>query len=175
MIIPSWADSRQKERKTMTPTQEKDLQDLFMKYGNPSTESDVRMSIHVIHPDALNELDKVLYYDNKAVDTIKEFECKIEQLKAYRIALSERYNYLATAPTQPVVRLKRERRYYENKVYYFLVTYSRNMLDGSEVQTSSTKYTGQERHKAISDYKAYIKSHPGIIAEMNIAKPKWEH
>lgn len=49
----------------MTPTQEKDLQDLFMKYGNPSTESDVRMSIYMIHPDALNELDKVLYYDNK--------------------------------------------------------------------------------------------------------------
>ena len=55
----------------MTPTQEKDLQDLFMKYGNPSTESDVRMSIYMIHPDALNELDKVLYYDNKAVDAIK--------------------------------------------------------------------------------------------------------
>ena len=162
-------------RKEVTPTQEKDLQDLFMKYGNPSTESDVRMSIYMIHSDALNELDKVLYYDSKAVDVINEFERKIEQLKAYRIALAERYNYLATAPTQPVVRLKRERRYYENKVYYFLVTYSRNMLYGSEVQTSSTKYAGQERHKAITDYKAYIKSHPGIIAEMNIEKPKWEH
>ena len=103
--------NRQKVRKAMTPTQEKDLQDLFMKYGNPSTESDVRMSIYMIHPDALNELDKVLYYDNKAVDAIKEFERKIEQLKAYRIALAERYNYLATAPTQPVVRLKRERRH----------------------------------------------------------------
>ena len=76
----------------MTPTQEKDLQNLFMKYGNPSTESDVRMSIYMIHPDALNELDKVLYYDSKAVDAIKEFERKIEQLKAYRIALAERYN-----------------------------------------------------------------------------------
>lgn len=62
----------------MTPTQEKDLQDLFMKYGNPSTESDVRMSIYMTHPDALNELDKVLYYDSKAVDAIKEFERKIE-------------------------------------------------------------------------------------------------
>ena len=64
MIIPRRADSRQKVRKAMTTTQEKDLQDLFMKYGNPSTESDVRMSIYMTHPDALNELDKVLYYDS---------------------------------------------------------------------------------------------------------------
>lgn len=158
----------------MTQTQEKALQDLFTRYGNPSTECDSKISIYLTAPYALNELSKVLYYDGRASDYIADLESKIEQLKAYRLALAERYNYLATAPTQPVVRLKRERRYYENKIYYFMITYSRNLLDGSEIVTSSTKYTGKDRNKAIADYKAYIKSHPGIIAEMSIEKPKWE-
>ena len=100
-------------------------------------------------------------------------ERKIEQLKAYRLALSERYNYLASAPQQPVVRLKRVK-IYSGKVFYHLNTYTKNLLDGNEVETSSTKYTGQERSKAIKDYKSYVKSHPGITAEMQIEKPKWE-
>lgn len=158
----------------MTQTQEKVLQDLFTRYGNPSTECDSKISIYLTAPDALNELNKVLYYDGKAIDYITELENKIEQLKAYRLALAERYNYLATSPTQPVVKLKRERRYYDNKVYYYLITYSRNILDGIETETSSTKYNGQERYKAIAAYKAYIKAHPGIVAEMNIEKSKWE-
>lgn len=158
----------------MTPEQEKELQELFSRYGSPSKECDARVNIYLTAPDALKEPEKVLYYDNKAIDYIKALADKIEQLKAYRMALAERYNYLATAPTQSIVRLKRQRQYYDNKVYYFLVTYSRNMLDGSETETASTKYTGQERHKAIADYKAYIKSHPGIIAEMDIKKSKWE-
>ena len=100
-------------------------------------------------------------------------ERKIEQLKAYRLALSERYNYLASAPQQPVVRLKRVKSY-SGKVFYHLNTYTKNLLDGNEVETSSTHYTGTERSKAISDYKSYVKSHPGITAEMQIEKPKWE-
>ena len=157
----------------MTPEQEKELQELFTKYGHPSTESDERIYIYLTHPEAINRLTEVIRYDEKAIDYIADLERKIEQLKAYRLSLSERYNYLASAPQQPVVRLKRVKSY-SGKVFYHLNTYTKNLLDGNEVETSSTKYTGQERSKAISDYKSYVKAHPGILAEMQIEKPKWE-
>ena len=157
----------------MTTKQEKELQELFTKYGHPSTESDERIFIYLTHPEAINRLTDVVKYDEKSINYISDLERKIEQLKAYRLALSERYNYLASAPQQPVVRLKRVKSY-SGKVFYHLNTYKKNMLDGNEVETSSTKYTGPERSKAISDYKSYVKSHPGILAEMQIEKPKWE-
>ena len=157
----------------MTPEQEKELQELFTKYGHPSTESDERIFIYLTHPEAINRLTDVVKYDEKSINYISDLERKIEQLKAYRLALSERYNYLASAPQQPIVRLKRVKSY-SGKVFYHLNTYTKNLLDGNEVETSSTKYTGQERSKAIKDYNSYIKAHPGILAEMHIEKPKWE-
>ena len=157
----------------MTSEQEKELQELFTKYGHPSTESDERIYIYLTHPDAINRLTEVIRYDERAIDYIADLERKIEQLNAYRLSLSERYNYLASAPQQPVVRLKRVKSY-SGKVFYHLNTYTKNLLDGNEVETSSTHYTGTERSKAISDYKSYVKSHPGITAEMQIEKPKWE-
>ena len=157
----------------MTPEQEKELQELFTKYGHQSTESDERIFIYLTHPEAINRLTDVVKYDEKSINYISDLERKIEQLKAYRLALSERYNYLASAPQQPVVRLKRVKSY-SGKVFYHLNTYTKNLLDGNEVETSSTKYTGQERSKAINDYNSYIKAHPGILAEMHIEKPKWE-
>ena len=157
----------------MTPEQEKELQELFTKYGHPSTESDEKIYIYLTHPEAINKLTYVVKYDEKAIDYIADLERKIEQLKAYRLSLSERYNYLASAPQQPVVRLKRVKSY-SGKVFYHLNTYTKNLLDGNEVETSSTKYTGQERSKAINDYKSYVKAHPGILAEMQIEKPNWE-
>ena len=157
----------------MTQEQEKYLQELFTRYGNPSTESDEKIYIYLTHPEAINKLTDVIKYDEKAIDYIAELERKITQLKAYRLALSERYNYLASAPQQPIVRLKRVKSY-SGKVFYHLNTYTKNLLDGNEVETSSTKYTGQERSNAIKDYKSYVKAHPGILAEMQIEKPKWE-
>ena len=157
----------------MTQEQEKYLQELFTRYGNQSTESDKKIYIYLTHPEAINKLTDVIKYDEKAIDYIAELERKITQLKAYRLALSERYNYLASAPQQPIVRLKRVKSY-SGKVFYHLNTYTKNLLDGNEVETSSTKYTGQERSNAIKDYNSYIKAHPGILAEMQIEKPKWE-
>lgn len=157
----------------MTPDQDKALKDLFSRYGHPSTEADIRISGYLLRPDQLDTIARVKDYDQTAERTIQELEEKIQQLKAYRIALAERYNYLATAPTVPVVRLTR-RKTYEGKVFYYLEVYSRNLLDGKEVKTSTTTFPGKERHKAIAAYNDYIKAHPGIAAEIDIEKRSWE-
>lgn len=157
----------------MTPEQDKALKDLFSRYGHPAREADIRITGYLLHPGDLDTTARVKDYDKSAERTIQELEEKIRQLKVYRIALAERYNYLATAPTAPVVRLTR-RKTYEGKVYYDLITYNRNLLDGQEVKTSSTTFPGKERHKAIAAYNDYVKAHPGITAEMDIEKRRWE-
>ena len=157
----------------MTPDQDKALKVLFSRYGHPSTEADIRISWYLLRPDQLDTTARVKDYDQTAESTIQELEKKIRQLKAYRIALAERYNYLSTAPTVPVVRLIRQKTY-QGKVFYYLEIYSRNLLDGKEVKTSSTTFPGKERHKAITAYNAYVKAHPGITAEMDIEKRGWE-
>lgn len=157
----------------MTPDQDKALKGLFSRYGHPSTEADIRISGYLLHPDDLDTTARVKDYDQTAERTIQELEEKIRQLKVYRIALAERYNYLATAPTAPIVRLTR-RKTYEGKVYYDLITYNQNLLDGQEVKTSSTTFPGKERHKAIAAYNDYVQAHPGIAAEMDIEKRSWE-
>lgn len=157
----------------MTPDQDKALKDLFSRYGHPSTEADIRISGYLLRPDQLDTTARVKDYDQTAERTIQELEEKIQQLKVYRIALAERYNYLATAPTVPVVRLTR-RKTYESKVCYDLMTYNRNLLDGREVKTSTTTFPGKERRKAIEAYNKYVKAHPGIAAEIDIEKRSWE-
>lgn len=157
----------------MTPDQDKALKGLFSRYGHPSTEADIRISGYLLRPDQLDTTARVKDYDKSAERIIQELEEKIQQLKAYRIALAERYNYLATAPTVPVVRLIRQKTY-QGRVFYYLTTYERNLLDGKEVKTSTTTFPGKERHKAIAAYNDYIKAHPGIAAEIDIEKRSWE-
>lgn len=149
------------------------MKDLFSRYGHPSTEADIRISGYLLRPDQLDTTARVKDYDKSAERIIQELEEKIQQLKAYRIALAERYNYLATAPTVPVVRLIRQKTY-QGRVFYYLTTYERNLLDGKEVKTSTTTFPGKERHKAIAAYNDYIKAHPGIAAEIDIEKRSWE-
>lgn len=157
----------------MTSEQNKALKDLFSRYGHPSTEADIRVTGYLLHPGDLDTTARVKDYDQSAERIIQELEAKVQQLKVYRIALAERYSYLATAPTVPVVRLIR-RKTYEGKVYYDLMTYNRNLLDGREVKTSTTTFPGRERRRAIEAYNEYAKAHPGITAEMDIKKRSWE-
>ena len=157
----------------MTPDQNETMQEFFRRYGSPSTEADIRINGYLLRPDQLDTTARVKDYDQTAERIIQELEEKIQQLKVYRIALAERYNYLATAPTAPIVRLTR-RKTYEGKIYYDLITYNQNLLDGQEVKTSSTTFPGKERHKAIAAYNDYVKAHPGITAEKNKKKRSWE-
>ena len=54
----------------MTTEQEKELQELFTKYGHPSTESDEKIYIYLTHPEAINRLTDVVKYDEKSINYI---------------------------------------------------------------------------------------------------------
>lgn len=158
----------------MTAEQQKNLDELFTRYGNPSTEAEFRITGYYTKANAIDELDRIRRADENAQRDIEQMQEKIRKLSAYRVSLAERYNFLSTAPTVPVVRLIRRKDSYNNKVFYYLKTFNRNLLDGHEVQTGCTTYPGTDRLKAIDDFNQYVKSHPGIEAEKQIEKPKWE-
>ncbi len=145
------------------------INEMFRRYGAPSEEVEISTRTYLTRPDKIGDLDTVQRYDRNTDETIKGMQRIIEKLQLYRIALQRRYNYLATSPTAPVIKLDRRKDWYGNKVFYYLSFYDRNILDGHETLTSQKKYEGKERHVAIADFKKYVKDHPGIINEANIA------
>ncbi len=150
------------------------LDELFQRYGHPSQEADFRINGYFRKAESLNKSADVQRADERTVQVIGELKHKIDQLKAYRLSLAERYNYLETAPTVPVVRLIREKDYYSKKVHYYLCTLRRFIDSDTEIEESRRVYPGTERVNAINDFHAYVKAHPGIIAEMDIEKKRWE-
>lgn len=158
----------------MTQEQQALLDGLFTRYGAPSKEAERQIRFYGTRPDTINELERVASNDRSATEAIKSALHLIEELTAYRVALAERYAYLSTAPTVPFVRLLREKRYYQNKVFYHLIVGRRNLDTGAETETERTTYPGVLRSQALKDFAAYVKAHPGIIAEKDIEKSKWE-
>lgn len=146
---------------------EKELDSIFRRYGSPSKDCELTVREYLIKPQKINELDRLSMYDKSAKETIQQMETYIKKLKIYRAALQKRYQYIAIAPTAPVIKLTRRKDAWKNKVFYFLSVYDRNLLDNSEVMRENQKYEGKERHIAIADFKKYIASHPGIISEVD--------
>ena len=150
------------------------MKELFKGYNCHHDTVEHNHRISYVDPEVMDETKRILFYDSWSKDHIEAMEKEIALLKEYRIALAERYNYLESAATTPVIKLKRERSYSDNKVFYYLIEYKRILDTGKDIQVNSTKYPGSERRQAIADYNAYIKGHPGIIAIKDIEKGKWE-
>lgn len=130
--------------------------------------------IYLAHPDTLNDMHRINYQGGQAARYIKEAQAVIETMQAYQQLLYERVQLLETAPYHLEVILSREKRY-DGKVWYWLTVRKVREVDGVEPETlEQTKYPGTERSKALKDFSAYQKSHPGIIAVKDIEKSKWE-
>ncbi len=152
----------------MTEKQKAALDHLFERYGRKQEDVNQTVSLYLMDPQTVQEMDRLQRQDQSAAQYIERLTELLEGLEAYRIACAERYAYLATAPTVPGVRLKRERDYRGNKVFYVLTTFRRDLNTGAEVVETSEKYPGAKRWEAIAAYRDYVKSHPGIVAEMCI-------
>lgn len=158
----------------MTKENETLLAEMFQRYGHPTDQAEITLRGYFVKADSINETDRIQSHDESAARMIRECQAVISRLTAYRLSLAERYNYLSVAPSIPVVRLERDKNSYDGKVYYYLRILRRFLDDKTEVEERREKYPGAERHKAIADYKAYMKAHPGITAEMDIGKKRWE-
>lgn len=157
----------------MTKEQKEIYEDLFTRYGSPSDVAEIKITSVLHDARRLYDTNYILRCDNHAEEYIKQLEKAIEKLKIYRIAICERYNELQFANIQKVVKLKREKHFHDNKVYYYLQLLDR-YEDGHEEITKNTKYTGKERKKALEDFEKFVKENKNYIAVKDIEKGRWE-
>ena len=158
----------------MTAEQKELIDRTFTAYGTRRKDADLSIRVYLTDPESITSLDTIARYDKAAGEQIKSAHALIDKLTAYRAACAERYSYISTAPTVPVIKLTRQRNYYQKKVYYYLTVYRRDVNTGEEIEVEQTKYPGTQRHEALKDFADYIKSHPGIIAEKDIEKSPLE-
>lgn len=158
----------------MTDEQRQVIESLFKRYGSASDDVELHAREYLIKPEKLDTIERVLHYDKSAEKTIEQLEKMIEKLQIYRIALCDQYNFLQTAPKKAIVKLKREKSYRDNKVYYYIMELEKNLINENETLISSKKFSGKVRKKAFEEFEEYIKNHPGVIAIKEIEKESWE-
>ena len=161
------------ERDTCADKNKQLLNKLFTRYGNTEKTSDKKIYIYERHPETLHTAKTILNSFNSVERTLEELEEVMEELKAYRIALTERYNFITTAPTKKKIKLYREKKY-GGKVFYFIQFYTVNLVDGYEDLTEAIRYEGKERKKAIEHFEQLKKEKTGVIFEQDIERGRWE-
>jgi outer membrane receptor for ferric coprogen and ferric-rhodotorulic acid len=130
--------------------------------------------VYLTKPSALDTIERCQRYDREAEQYLAELAGEIENIKEYRKDVFARMQMIYAAPWELKITLRREARYCDRKYYYLTVEKVYQAPGIQPEQVSCTKYAGTERSKAIADYRAALKAHPGVACEMDIARSKWE-
>lgn len=131
--------------------------------------------LYLLNPSSLQSVQDCAQQDSRLARYISELQSEIIALQNLRQETYQRICYLYSVPFTPKVTLTRERRFRDEKVFYYLTTWK--IYDAPDVEPeriSCETYPGTARHQAIKDFRAYVKSHPGIQSEMHIEKSRWE-
>ena len=139
--------------------------------------SDGELSVrcYLIDPKTIDDLDWAVYWGNSAAQYIKDCEGMINQLKQYQQKKYARVQELESAQYHHRVTLLRENRYYQKRVFYYLIVEKVFDTPGIKpVEIQRTTYSGPERRDALKAFEAYKKSHPGIESVLDIEKARWE-
>lgn len=139
--------------------------------------SDGELSVrcYLIDPNTIDDIDRAVYWGNSAAQYLKDCEAMINQLKQYQQQIYERVQQLESAQYHHRVTLLRENRYYQKRVFYYLIVEKVFDTPGIKpVEIQRTTYSGPERRDALKAFEAYKKSHPGVEAVLDIEKARWE-
>ena len=147
-------------------------QDLFQRWGRPSTEARIEIRDYLLHPDQLTTKD-IRHYDESAARTIQEMEDAVEALRGYRQALAARYAELSAMAYSLRLDLIRDRGWKGPVTYRLHLV--RVYADSHEEREWSKDWPGNERHKALKAYREELKARPGIETRCDIEKKRWEH
>jgi len=143
---------------------------LFIRYGQPSKEAEIRISGYLQHPSKLT-LDRIPYNDKTAADIVARCERMIERMQEYRQALAARYAELSTASYKLRLELKRQAGWSGRGVTYYVTIY-KTCEDGTEIEELREHYPGKERHKALGRFEELKKQRPGIKTVKDIEKKR---
>ncbi len=137
--------------------------------------SDGELSVrcYLIDPKTIDDVEKAVYWGNSANQYIEDCKNMIKQLLQYQQQLYERVKELESSPYHHRVTLLRENRYYQKRVFYYLIVEKVFDAPGIRpVEIQRTKYPGAERREAIKAFETYKKTHPGIEAVLDIEKSR---
>lgn len=147
--------------------------DYFSRYGNQMNEGQIIIREYIRRPEAVTDAESIKLYDRSAAEAIAEARRMIEDLTEYRQALAARYAALEVMPYKRVLQIERENYSYSGIKYRVRII--RQFEDGSERKEFEEIYPGKERHIALKRFEELRKQNPGIEAEKDIEKSKWEH
>lgn len=135
--------------------------------------TEYHMTTYTYEPKSYATGADLLAADRRAAEDIAQLTHYITALKQYRKSLAERMEQLATMGFYTKCELRRERRWRDSKVFYY-ITISMVFDDGTEQITESTKYSGTERNKALADYESMRKANPHWKCSKDIERKAWE-
>lgn len=141
-------------------------------YNRESHSYHNKIYISMYDPAGVTDLSDLRQRDRYALDQIADLQAAIDRLQAYRLDMADRAQFLATAAYTVSVELHRHRRYKGSVEFYLEIV--RTYDDGTRQTENRTTYEGRDRHKAIADYKAACKAHPGAECVLDIEKSRWE-
>ena len=130
---------------------------------------------YIQRPDKIKSLDKVQNADRAAAEEIEHLKNLIELLSVYRAELFNRFQEINTANFHLQIKIERQRRYYENKVFYYITI--ENIPDRDDVApllVLSESYGGKERHTALKRFDELCKQYPHAEPIKKIEKSQWE-
>ena len=130
---------------------------------------------YIKKPDKIKSLSEVQEYDKKAVSEIEDLKSKIELLSIYRAELYNRFQEINSANFRLRITIERQRRYYENKVFYYITV--ENVPDRDDVaprEVLAECYDGKQRHNALKRFNEICKQYPHAETVKKIQKSQWE-
>lgn len=130
---------------------------------------------YIKKPDKIKSLSEVQEYDKKAASEIEYLKAKIALMSIYRAELFNRFQEINAANFHLRITIQRQRRYYENKVFYYITM--ENIPDRADVaprEVLSECYNGKERHTALKRFDELCKQYPHAETIKKIEKSQWE-
>ena len=148
----------------------------FFKYTDSGGLANVHAyTAYIKNPNKIKSLSEVQEYDKKAAQEIEYLKEKIELMKIYRAELYNRFQEINAVNYHLRIRLERQRRYYENKVFYYITM--ENVPDRADVaprEVLAETFQGKERHNALKRFAELCKQYPHAETIKKIEKSKWE-
>lgn len=140
------------------------------------TDEQLQARCYVIAPSTIDTVEKCAYWGGVADRGIQAAEQMIAELKQYKMQLYDRTQALSVATWHYELLLERKPEGWKKpRVYYYLQLLKvYDDIDAKPELIENTKYHGADRRKAIADFEAQKKAHPGIVARMEIEKRSWE-
>ena len=148
----------------------------FFQYTDSSGLANIHAySAYIKKPDKIKSLSELQEYDKKAVSEIEYLKNKIEFLNLYRVELYNRFQEINSANYHLQIRIERQRRYYENKVFYYITM--ENIPDREDVaprEVLAETFQGKDRYNALKRFAELCKQYPHAEIIKKIEKSQWE-